>query len=161
MNIITRSIILSLASLYVAFAADAVITAPKDIKTDVSPLTKDRLRCAETIYKMTEIPSALENRPSITVPRGDRAKPGMAYSFTIDVSSTVYLFVMNKSDAKIPPEWKRTTLTAKWTTDGGKTVFTDAIYEKEIDAGTVAVPEHQGFSDGSFAIPHLCVVVAK
>ncbi|MEK6796208.1 MAG: hypothetical protein AABZ39_15620 [Spirochaetota bacterium] len=161
MNTTLRSIILALTTLAVCYAADAVITSPKNIKTDVAPLTKDRLRCADTLYKMIEIPSTLENSPSITVPRGDRAKPGIAYTFTIDVPSTVYLFVMMKNNANLPSEWKRTPLTAKWTTDGGKTIFSDAVYAQDLPAGTVAVPEHQGFSDASYAIPHLCVVVTK
>ncbi|MBI4977139.1 MAG: hypothetical protein HZC28_06625 [Spirochaetes bacterium] len=150
-----------IASCMAIAAEDAVtITPPKGVKNEIGVMKIGSLRCVDAPYTVTVFPELFAKQQSITIARGDRLKPGSEYMFGISKAATVYLCVMKKGDAKLPEGWKKTEYTIEWTTDG-KTKFVDAVFERSFEAGEVAVPKHMGLDGGTYAIPHLCVVVPK
>lgn len=102
--------------------------------------------------EFTALPRALEACEMITATRGDPAKPGAAYDFSVNQPVTVYLVVEDAGGYAPGSGWEAT---------GEKTVRsggTDTVYRRAFPVGKVEIPAHTGQSGGRFGAPHLAFV---
>ena len=67
--------------------------------------------------------------------------------------ATVYLLVHDRGTPTIPADWKKTSMKVQWSAGA------DTVYEKQVKAGKIEVPAHNGKADGNYGIP--CAVVIK
>jgi len=122
-------------------------------------LSKATTRTAEGL-SFTVLPPSLLGLSAVSVKRGDRAKPGAAYSFTVEQDVMVSLFVHDRGKANPGPEWEKTPQTATWTTDGTFTQ-SDVIYRRRFPKGLVNIPAHGGMdASGVYGLPHFAVIEA-
>ena len=92
---------------------------------------------------------------SLALPRGSFHKPASGYVFQASAPTDVYLVVHQRGGYKPPAGWKKTGMTLQWST------FTDVVYKKRVDTGSVEIPNHSGKQGSSFGLPHLVFVADK
>ncbi|HEY0943854.1 MAG TPA: hypothetical protein VGD81_01260, partial [Opitutaceae bacterium] len=104
--------------------------------------------------ELTGLPKEFEAFELINATRGDPAKPGIAYDFSINQPVTVYLLVEDTGGYRPGEGWEPAG--RRVTRDGGR----DAVYRRRFPAGAVDIPAHTGQrSDGrTFGAPHLAFV---
>lgn len=91
---------------------------------------------------ISSVPKILRQLRSVTIERGDRKHPGDGFSFTVDRSVQVYLFVHDRGHCAIDNTWRRTPMSASWTSSNWH--FTDQIFQRRFNAGRIEVPTHDG-----------------
>jgi hypothetical protein len=105
-------------------------------------------------YTIKAVPGELRGLQAVYMPRGSSQKPGVSYSFKVDVPVTVYLFV----DARFPKlkfkGWKKTALKASWL--ASKKTYGDNIYTKDFPAGVIKIA-----ANPKSCIPHMAVLKKK
>ena len=102
--------------------------------------------------ELKQTPPEFAAMEMISATRGDVAKPGLGYSFTVNQAVTAHLLVEDISDYALEPGWVKTPRTVSWA--GGK----DQVYQREFPAGQVTIPAHTGKSGKRFGAPHLTFV---
>ncbi|WP_294506548.1 hypothetical protein [uncultured Victivallis sp.] len=145
------------AAVLAADAADVTISGMTgNAQTDTLKLYAKN-RTAKGNFTIAAMPAALVGETIVSVPRGQSAQPGTAYSVTIDQPARVYLLVQNRGKVTIPEDWKKTNAVVAWG-DG----FSDTVYVKDLDApGTIEVPAHNGKQGSTYGIPNALVITAK
>ena len=121
----------------------------------VETFTEGVPRCGNQ-FVFKSIPKSLQGLPYVSVKRGAKEEPGIAYTFTLKRPATVYLFVMENGKPTLSPEWKPTEMKALWGFDQDMSLL-DSVYSRHFDAGPVTIPAHDGQA-GNFGVPHLCVI---
>jgi hypothetical protein len=90
----------------------------------------------------------------ISSTRGDPAKPGTPYDFSVNQKVTVYLVVEDAGGYTPGEGWEPTGRAVEW--EGGR----DAVYRRAFSAGRIDIPGHTGKrGEGDrFGAPHLVFV---
>ena len=114
---------------------------------------KAKTRTTGGSFVFMKVPDSLKGLQIVTVSRGSMKKPGAGFSLTIDQPATVYLLVHDRGTQTIPADWKKTSMKVQWSAGA------DTVYEKQVKAGKIEVPAHNGKADGNYGIP--CAVVIK
>ena len=104
-------------------------------------------------YDISKIPDQLRTMQSVVVHRGSSHAPAPGFKFQINAPSDVYLVVHQRGNYQPPSDWKKTDMTLKWFER-----FSDRIYHKRFNAGTVEVPGHDGMDGSSYGLPHMAFV---
>ncbi|MBI4977113.1 MAG: hypothetical protein HZC28_06490 [Spirochaetes bacterium] len=142
------------------FAADPLITDVSDPKAIISTLKEKAPRISDVALKFSKIPAVLTGKTYVCVTRGEREKAGQGFSFTAAKSGTIYLFVMVRGKASVPPEWTKTDMTAQFMFDTA--AFDDIIYKRSVKAGEkVIVPPHNGTDGNTYGTPNACAIVPE
>lgn len=104
-------------------------------------------------YEVKRASPELMGYSSVSIERGDKDKPGKAYSFSIDRKADVYIAVNAVSGYVPPKDWKKTEYVITWDTE-------DVVYKKTFNAGMVQIPENTGRDvTGNYGIPHMAIIV--
>jgi len=120
---------------------------------------KSKMRIANGVFAIAEIPDSLKGLPMVSVPRGDGSKPGAAFSYTLAKPAKVYLLVHNRGKVTLPEGWTKEEGKVTW--KSGATPFTDTVYSRECPAGKLDVPAHDGKEGNTFGIPNAIVIAYK
>jgi Glycosyl hydrolase family 30 beta sandwich domain len=89
----------------------------------------------------------------ISATRGDPAKPGVTYDFSVNQPVTVFLLVQDCGSYTPGAAWEAAAETApSWA--GGR----DKLYRRAFPAGPVVIPAHTGREGDHFGAPHLAFV---
>jgi len=152
-----------------AAACCALVAAVSAAEVKVSELTggarqstlelKAKNRVANGAFTVVAIPVRLAGLTLVSVPRGQGNQPGAGYSVTVDRPATAYLLVHNRGKVTVPEGWTKVPGTVEW--DASGILFSDTIYLKEIPAGKVDVPAHDGKDGGNFGIPDAIVIADR
>ena len=143
-----------------AAAEAAAMPVPDAADLAVGTLVKGANRCTG-VYEIIELPADLQDLACVTVARGDMHAPGAGYAFTVSGPATVYLAVHERGQAGLPEGWEKTDMHLGWKTPGGDRVYTDRLYRRDVAAGKVEVPPHQGKEGEYGGLPHLAIVRGK
>lgn len=120
---------------------------------------KSKMRVANGVFAIAEIPDSLKGLPMVSVPRGDASKPGAAFAYTLAKPAKVYLLVHNRGKATLPEGWTKEEGKVSW--KSGENTFTDTLYSQEFPAGKLDVPAHDGKEGNAFGIPNAIVIAEK
>ncbi|MEO7598066.1 MAG: hypothetical protein ABIV50_03975, partial [Opitutus sp.] len=103
--------------------------------------------------ELAALPGAFANWEMISATRGDPAKPGKAYDFSVNQPVTIHLLVEQVGEYTPGPGWEEASTTAPvWA--GGR----DKIYRRQFPSGNVTIPAHTGKSGERFGAPHLVFI---
>lgn len=143
---------------------NAIVIADRNLESE-SPAVlslcnvKSKMRVANGVFTIAEIPDYLKGLPMVSVPRGDGSKPGAAFSCMLAKPAKVYLLVQNRGKAPLPEGWTKEEGKVTW--KSGQTAFTDTVYSKECPAGKLDVPAHDGKEGNTFGIPNAIVIAYR
>ncbi len=143
---------------------NAIVVADRNLESE-SPAelsycnVKSRQRVADGAFAIAEIPDYLKGLPMVSIPRGQGAKPGAAFSYTLAKPAKVYLLVHDRGKMPAPEGWTKEEGKVTW--KSGQNAFTDTVYSKECPAGTLEVPAHNGKEGSTFGIPNAIVIAEK
>lgn len=99
------------------------------------------------------LPAEFVGAELISATRGDPAKPGLAYDFSVNQPVTVFLLVEDCGNYSPGPGWEKiSTAAPAWT--GGR----DTVYRRPFLAGRIDIPAHTGRNAARFGAPHLAFV---
>lgn len=108
-------------------------------------------------FPITALPMGLAGETFVSVPRGNAAQPGAAYSVSIDRPARIYLLVQDRGKTAVPEGWVKVPGVVGWANN-----YTDSVYVKEFDEpGKVEVPAHEGKQGGNFGVPNALVITDK
>ena len=105
-------------------------------------------------YTVKNVPKELQGLQAVYAPRGDSNKPGVKFSFKVDVPVAVYLLVDARPNKLKLEGWKKTKLKATWI--ASKKTYKDVVYSKDFPAGVITIP-----ANPKGCIPHMAVVKKK
>lgn len=113
-------------------------------------LVDERLRRWRGGPEYTELPERLARLEMIVAARGDPARPGVRYDFSVDRPVTVHLLAEETEGAGWEPGagWVATGEMAAWC--GGR----DRVYRRSFGAGRVDIPENRGRTGERHGAPH-------
>ena len=104
-------------------------------------------------FVFTKVPDQLKGLQIVTITRGALNKPGAGFTVTIDQPATVYLLVHDRGTPTIPADWKKTPMKVQWNAGA------DTVYEKQVKAGKIEVPAHNGKDGGgNYGVPSALVI---
>ncbi len=126
----------------------------KSLEEPAQTVIDETLRRWRDGPKLADLPAELARMETIAATRGDRAKPGIPYDFSVNQPVTVYLLADDTGGYTPGAEWESTGLTVQ--REGGR----DAVYRRAFPAGKIEIPEHTGQRTGSahFGAPHFVFV---
>lgn len=125
------------------------------LKAGIVKLAKGAFR-TQGAFSIQTLPERLVGLEAITLPRGEGAKPGLAYGIVLEEDAWVYLFVHDRGPYAPGSEWVKTAAKSTWSPDG-KLSFSDSIYKRRFPKGRVEVPAHTGKEGENHGVPHLVV----
>jgi len=116
----------------------------------------DSLQRTADRYEFTSpLPPPLNKCLRVAIPRGATGAPGRAFKVKVDQPVTAYLAVHDRGQIKLPDNWKKTDIHLDWKL--GK----DAVYQADLPAGDITVPEHTGKDGSNCGVPHLLFLSPK
>ncbi len=115
-------------------------------------------RTAGGTFVISAVPGYLKDQQMVSVPRGNAAVAGIAYTVTIDKPATVYLLVQDRGKVTIPEGWTKSEDKVRWKL--GNMNLSDSVYQKNFAAGQVEIPAHDGKDGASFGVPNAVVITA-
>lgn len=140
-------------------AADAVVTEmPKGAKVTKLEVNS-KARTANSAFVINEVPEDLVGLQMVSVLRGKGNEPAPEYTFVVDKAVTIYLLVQDRGTVTTLEGWEKIEGKVKWAVV--KNPFTDSIYTKDFDAGTVTIPAHNGIQGNNYGIPNAAVIKVK
>jgi len=104
-----------------------------------SVVREGEARCGKIKFK--QVPQKLEGVLGVYIGRGDSKKEGEGFSFEVDKSVSVYLFIDSRKNEEMDRKgWTETDLAASWLI-GDDRIFTDIIVVKKFPAGKIEIPQ--------------------
>jgi hypothetical protein len=124
------------------------------LSTHAGPPAGQPLRTADK-FPITALPDPLAGLTRVALPRGDYHEPAPGCAFAVNQPVVVYLAVDDRGTPELGEGWERTELRLRW---GGS--YTDTIYRKRFDAGSVEVPgrSQPHNEEGHYPLPNLAFV---
>jgi hypothetical protein len=105
--------------------------------------------------ELAALPNEFEAWEMISATRGDPAKPGAPYDFSVNQPVIVHLLVEDFGGYTPGADWEPTKRRVSWTEGEGRR---DVVYRRAFSAGKIDIPMHTGKSGGRFGAPHLVFV---
>ncbi|MEK6796434.1 MAG: hypothetical protein AABZ39_16775 [Spirochaetota bacterium] len=155
MRIRTIAFIIMFAVFGITAYSIAITDTPRDA---VVADAEGAFRIAGMNYRIS-LPAMLKGGKCISVVRGVWNKPAEGYSFTIDAPATVYLLVQERGTITTLNGWEKTSM--KSVSADGNIRMTDIIYKKDVPAGIVSIPGHDGSDGNKYGMPHTGVVIGQ
>ena len=101
-------------------------------------------------HRLASLPPELAALPRLTVERGATDKPAPAFRFRVNLPVTVYLAVHDRGNFRPDREWQLAGLTLAWG-EGHR----DTVYARNLPAGQIEIPGHDGRQGAYYGLPHL------
>ncbi|MBN2449462.1 MAG: FAD-dependent oxidoreductase, partial [Lentisphaeria bacterium] len=110
-------------------------------------------RTTHGTYFLQELPEPLRSLPRITITRGDSRQPAPGYAIALDQPATLYLAVHERGTCTLDKAWQATDLRIPWAP-----THRDAVYRRDVPAGRVDIPGHDGRDGPHCGLPHVLFI---
>ncbi len=108
------------------------------------------VRTTQGQHRLASLPPELARLPRLTVERGAMSQPAPAFTFRVNVPVTVYLAVHDRGGFRPGADWRPAGLTLSWGAG-----HRDTVYVRDLPAGEVEIPGHDGRQGSYYGLPHM------
>lgn len=116
-------------------------------------------RCLGLASTLLEIPDFLKNAPCLILERPSTPTPFLGLKLRLAEPARVVLVVQKRGQAGMPAAWIKRKESLTWSF--GSFTLHDEIYERNVAAGEVLIPGHQGKEGDKYGLPHLICLLPR